>query len=233
MATLTGGEFVGRQREMGELKVILEDALSSRGQLLMLVGEPGIGKTRTAQELASRAEASGARVLWGWCYEAGGAPPFWLWTQPIRSYIQQSDSAQLQSEMGPGASDIAEVIYELREKLPGLEPPPALEPEQARFRLFDSITTFLKKAAQSQPLMLVLDDLHWADQPSLLLLEFLARQVAESHLLVVGCYRDIELSRQHPLRDTLAQLSRLPMFQRVLLRGMSQQDSGQFILCKV
>ncbi len=69
MATLMGGEFVGRQREMGKLKVILEDALSSQGQLLMLVGEPGIGKTRTAQELAGHAETRGAQVLWGWCYE--------------------------------------------------------------------------------------------------------------------------------------------------------------------
>jgi DNA-binding CsgD family transcriptional regulator/tetratricopeptide (TPR) repeat protein len=229
MATLTGGAFVGRQREMGKLKAILEDALSGQGQLLMLVGEPGIGKTRTAQELAAHAEARGAQVLWGWCYEEEGAPPFWPWLQPIRSYVQQRDPEQLQSEMGPGAADVAEVISEVRGKLPGLEPPPALQPEQARFRLFDSITTFLKNAAQSQPLMLVLDDLHWADKSSLLLLQFLARHLEESHLLVVGCYRDLELSRQHPLSEALAQLSRLTVFQRELLLGISQEDSGQFI----
>ncbi len=229
MATLTDGEFVGRQREMGRLKAILENTLSGQGQLLMLVGEPGIGKTRTAQELAARAEQRGARVLWGWCYEEEGAPPFWPWLQPIRSYIQQRDVEQLQSEMGPGAADIAEIISEVRDKLPGLEPPPALPPEQARFRLFDSITTFLKNAAQSQPLMLVLDDLHWGDKPSLLLLQFLARQLRESRLLVVGCYRDLELSRQHPLSESLAQLSHLPVFQRELLLGMSQEDTGQFI----
>src|ERR687895_2471223 len=229
MATLTDGEFVGRQREMGRLKAILENTLSGQGQLLMLVGEPGIGKTRTAQELAARAEQRGARVLWGWCYEEEGAPPFWPWLQPIRSYIQQRDVEQLQSEMGPGAADIAEIISEVRDKLPGLEPPPALPPEQARFRLFDSITTFLKNAAQSQPLMLVLDDLHWGDKPSLLLLQFLAQQLGQSHLLVVGCYRDVEVSRQHPLSETLAQLSRLPLFQRKLLQGLSQEDTRRFI----
>jgi DNA-binding CsgD family transcriptional regulator len=229
MATLTGGEFVGRQREMGKLKGVLEDALSGQGQLLMLVGEPGIGKTRTAQELAAYAEARGAQVLWGWCYEEEGAPPYWPWLQPIRAYIQRRDPEQLRSEMGPGAADIAEVISEVRDKLPNLEPPPALPPEQARFRLFDSITTFLRNAAQSQPLMLVLDDLHWADKPSLLLLQFLARQLGESHLLVVGCYRDLELSQQHPLPEALAQLSRLSVFQRELLLGISQEDSGQFI----
>jgi predicted ATPase len=141
MTTLTGGEFVGRQREMGKLKVVLEDALSGQGQLLMLIGEPGIGKTRTAQELAAYAKIRGAQVLWSWCYEEGGAPPFWPWVQPIRSYVQQRDSEQLRSQMGMEAADIAEVISEVREKLPGLEPPLALQPEQARFRLFDSITT--------------------------------------------------------------------------------------------
>jgi predicted ATPase len=229
MATLTGGTFIGRQQEMGELKAALEDALSGQGRLVMLVGEPGIGKTHTVQELAAHAEQQGAQVLWGWSYEEAGAPPFWPWIQPMRSYVQQRDPEQLRSEMGPGAASIAEIVSEVWSKLPGLEAPPTLEPEQARFRLFDSIATFLRNAAQSQPLMLVLDDLHWADNPSLLLLQFLARQLAESHLLVVGCYRDIELSRQHPLSNTLARLSPLPMFQRVSLRGLGQEDTGQFI----
>jgi DNA-binding CsgD family transcriptional regulator len=131
--------------------------------------------------------------------------------------------------MGPGAADIAEITPELREKLPDLKPPPALEPEQARFRLFDSITSFLKNAAQSQPMLLVLDDLHWADKSSLLLLQFLVRQLGGSRLLVVGCYRDVELSRQHPLSETLAQLSRELVFQRKPLRGLSQEDTGRFI----
>src|SRR3990170_4550111 len=128
MATLAGGAFVGRQREMGELKVILENALSGQGQLLMLVGEPGIGKTSTAQELAAAAELRGALVLWGWCYEEAGAPPYWPWVQPLRSYVQQQDPEHLRSEMGPGAADIAEIMPQVREQLSGLEPPPALEP---------------------------------------------------------------------------------------------------------
>jgi AAA ATPase domain len=152
MATLTGGEFVGRQQEMGKLKGVLEDALSGRGQLLMLVGEPGIGKTRTAQELAAHAETRGAQVLWGWCYEEAGAPPYWPWVQPLRSYIQQVDPERLRAEMGPGAANIAEVLPEVKEKLPDLQPLSTLEPEQARFRLFDSITAFLKNASQTQSL---------------------------------------------------------------------------------
>ncbi|MCH8801486.1 MAG: serine/threonine-protein kinase PknK, partial [Chloroflexi bacterium] len=164
--SLAGGVFVGRQREMGELKAALEDALSGRGRLVMLVGEPGIGKTRTALELATYAGLRQAQVLWGRCYEGEGAPPYWPWVQAIRSYVRDVDPEQLRSEMGAGAADIAEVVSDVREQLPGLQAPPQLEPEQARFRLFDSITAFLKSAGRRKPLVLVLDDLHWADHPS-------------------------------------------------------------------
>ncbi|MEE8466379.1 MAG: AAA family ATPase, partial [Dehalococcoidia bacterium] len=227
--SLAGGVFVGRQREMGELKAALEDALSGRGRLLTLVGEPGIGKTRTALELATYAGLRQAQVLWGRCYEGEGAPPYWPWVQAIRSYVRDVDPEQLRSEMGAGAADIAEVVSDVREQLPGLDAPPQLEPEQARFRLFDSITAFLKNAGQRKPLVLVLDDLHWADHPSLLLLEFVARELGNARVLVIGAYRDMELSRQHPLSRTLGELTRERLFQRVLLRGLDQGDVGRFI----
>ena len=195
----------------------------------MLVGEPGIGKTRTAQELTSYAQGRGAQVYWGRCYEESGAPPYWPWVQAIREYVQQATPNRLQTEMGPGAADIAGVIPDIGAKLPDLPTPPALEPEQARFRLFDSITNFLKTAARSQPVVLVLDDLHWADEPSLLLLRFMSQQLQDSCILVVGCYRDVELSRQHPLSGTLAQLSREQGFQRHLLRGLSREETGQLV----
>ena len=224
-----GAIFVGRQQELAELRAALEESLAGQRRLAMLVGEPGIGKTRTAQELAAHAESRGVQVLWGRCYEEEGAPPYWPWVQPIRSYVQQRDAEQLQSEMGPGAADIAEIVPEIRRKLTDLELSPSLQPEQARFRLFDSITFFLKSAARSQPLMLILDDLHWADEPSLLLLSFLAQQLADSCIFVLGCYRDVELSRQHPLSATLAQLSREQVFQRHLLRGLSRDETGRLV----
>ena len=195
--------FVGRQRELGELGAALEESLSRRGQIVMLVGEPGIGKTRTAQELAYQAEQRGAQVLWGGCYEEQGAPPYWPWVQAMRAYGQQTGGEQLATEIGPGGANIAEIVPEIRSKLPDLEPPPDLDPEQARFRLFDSVATFLKNAAQTQALVLVLDDLHWADRSSLLLLEFLAREIGTSPILVLGTYRNVEVSRRHPLSETL------------------------------
>ena len=149
----------------------------------------------------------------------------------MRSYVQQASAEQLAAEMGPGAASIAEIVPEIHHKITDLKTSPALEPEAARFRLFDTITTSLKNAAQNQPLLLVLDDLHWADQSSLKLLEFLARELAESRLLLVGCYRDTDLSRQHPLSETLAQLSRSAEggLRRQVLRGLAQDELGQFI----
>jgi class 3 adenylate cyclase len=226
---LAGGVFVGREKEMDELRAGLEDALSGRGRLLMLVGEPGIGKTRTSEEFATYAGLRNAQVLWGRCYEGEGAPAYWPWVQVVRSYVHDRDPKELMSEMGPGAADIAQVVSEVRERLPGLPEPPALEPEQARFRLFDSITTFLKNASKSQPIVLVLDDLHWADKPSLLLLQFLARELRGARLMVLATYRDVELRRQHPLSQTLAELSREGLSQRILLRGLTERDVARFI----
>ena len=158
--SLAVGVFVGRQQEMGELKAGLEDSLSGPGRLVTLVGEPGIGKSRTAQELATYAGLRGCQVLWGRSYEEQGVPPYWPWVQAIRICVREKDPQQLQSEMGSGAADIAKVVSDVRDRLPGRPPAPQLEPEQARFRLFDSVAAFLKTASQRQPLVLVLDDLH-------------------------------------------------------------------------
>ena len=147
----------------------------------------------------------------------------------MRTYVQQANAEQLIADMGRGAAAIAEIVPEIHDKITDLKSSPSLEPDAARFRLFDSITTFLKNAAQSHPLMLVLDDLHWADRSSLLLLEFLTRELGNTRILLVGCYRDTELSRQHTLAETLAQLSRESIFRRQVLRGLGQDELGTFI----
>ena len=174
----TGGVFVGREQEMSELDASLDDALGGQGCVVMLAGEPGIGKTRAAQELETLAARRGALVFWGSCYEGEGAPPYWPWVQLLRQYIISHDAESLLSQMGPTASVIAEVAPEIRDKLPDLEPsPPLASGVETRFRLFDSISVFFKRASQAKPLVLILDDLHWADASSLLLLEFIAEDI--------------------------------------------------------
>jgi DNA-binding CsgD family transcriptional regulator len=143
--------------------------------------------------------------------------------------MEQTSQERLLREMGPGAAAIGEVFSEIRQEFPDLAPPPELEPEQARFRLFESITTFLKNAARSQPLILVLDDLHWADRSSLLLLEFTAQRIRSLPLLVLGTYRDVELSMRHPLSQTLGNLVRERSYQKIQLRGFTPQDVEHFL----
>lgn len=223
-------DFVGREPELQQLTAGLDDAWSGRGRLLLLVGEPGIGKTRTAEELATVARQRGALVLVGHCYEGDGAPAFWPWIQVMRAAIRDREPSALQAVMGAGVVDIAQVVPEVRQVLPAVPAPAAIASEQARFRFFDSFVTCLKRVAQQQPSLLILDDLHWADRSSLLLLEFLARELRESRLLVIGTYRDVDLGRSHPLTQTLGELARSDGCHRFALLGLAESEVGRFIV---
>src|SRR5207249_8159548 len=125
------GAFVGREPELAELLGGLEDALSGRGRLFLLVGEPGIGKSRLSDELVAHARARGARVLVGRCWEAGGAPAYWPWVEPLRTYVRESDAVALGTQLGAGAANVAQIVPELREHFPDLPKPPSLESEGA------------------------------------------------------------------------------------------------------
>ena len=223
------GAFVGRERELDELLTALADAVAGRGGLVLVGGEPGIGKSRLADELAGRAEELGARVLSGRCWEAGGAPAYWPWVQSLRAYVREREPEPLRAELGLGAPDLAQVLPELRELFPELPEPPTLAPEGARFRLFDSVATFLRTVARARPLLLVLDDLHAADAPSLLLLEFIANELDGSRLMILGAYRDTEIGPDHQLAATLAELARDQATQRVMLEGLSEAAVSRYI----
>jgi transcriptional regulator with XRE-family HTH domain/tetratricopeptide (TPR) repeat protein len=221
--------FVGREREMKELLAGLDDAMSRRGRLYLLSGEPGIGKSRLAHETAMRARECGVRVAWGRCWEAGGAPAFWPWVQSLRSYIRDADPRVLQSHLGSGTPFVAQILPELAEALPDVLAPPTLAPDAARFQLFDAVARFLRNTTADQPLMLVLDDLHAADRPSLLLLQFVAREIPDMRMFVVGTYRDFELERDHPLALTIAELAREQATRQLPLVGLAEADVAMLI----
>ena len=218
--------FVGRERELAELLAGLDDAFSGHGRLFLLVGEPGIGKSRLADELIARAKARGANVLVGRCWEAGGAPAYWPWVQSLRAYVREADPATMRAQVGAGATDLAQLLPELRALFPGLPEPPAVEVEGARFRLFDAVSSLLTSAARARPLVLVFDDLHAADEPSLLLLQFVARQLSENRVLVVGAYRDVDPSPSDPLRTALTELAREPVTRNLALAGLGDRGAG-------
>jgi class 3 adenylate cyclase/tetratricopeptide (TPR) repeat protein len=220
--------FVGRGAERASLDAALDRALGGQGQLVLVGGEAGIGKTRIAEELAADARAREARVVWGRCHEGEGTPAYWPWRQALRAYASARPATALAAEVGPERAELTQLVPELA----GAEArrtPASLDPEMARFRLFDAVSGFLRSASAEAGLVVVLDDLHWADQASLLLLEFVARELVDSRLLLVGTYRDIEVDRRHRLSSTLAELFRQPVTCRVTLGGLGQAEVGSFI----
>ena len=224
-----GSAFVGRARELDHLTEALEEARGGRGSTILIGGEPGIGKSRLADELSRRAEAAGILPLWGGSWEGGGAPPFWPWVQAIRAYVRDEETAELQSVLGTGAGDIAQIVPEVRERLGDLPDPPAVDPDSARFRLFQAACDVLRRAAARRPILVVLEDLHSADTPSLLLLRFAARELAGAHVVLVATYRTTELTGDHPLAEAAADLARVPSSKQLLLGGLAEPDLGPLI----
>ncbi len=221
--------MVGRDGELGELLAGLDDVVSGSGRLFLLAGDPGIGKSRLAHEAAARARDRGFKVAWGRCWEAGGAPAYWPWVQSLRACVRGVGGEELRSQLGSGAPLVAQIVAEVAEILPDVRPPPPAGAEADRFRLFDAVATFLRNAGAVQPLMLVLDDLHAADAPSILLLRFVARELGDARVLVLGAYRDLELDRGHPLTVALAELSREPAARHVPLSGLTEAAVARLV----
>jgi len=223
------GAFVGREVELEQLVTGLDDAVAGRGRLFLLVGEPGIGKTRLGDEVIRRARARGIRVLLGRCWEAGGAPVYWPWVQSLRVYIRETDPGLLRAQLGAGAAEIAQMLPELCEIIPGLPERAALDPEGARFRLFDATAEFLRNASETQPILLAFDDLHAADTPSLLLLQFVARELGSIHVFLLGALRDVDPSPGHAVTAMLAEVAREPVTRRLSLGGLSELDVAEYV----
>lgn len=223
------GAFVGREEELEELYQGFADAVAGRGRLFLLAGEPGIGKSRLTDKVLRHARAHGAEALVGRCWEGGGAPAYWPWLQSIREYVRKADSNALRLQLGSGVTDVAQIIPEVRERLPDTSEPASLESESARFQLFDSTAAFIRNAATQRPWVLVLDDLHAADEPSLLLLRFLAGELEGANVLVVGTYRDVDPTVRDPLASTLSELARERVTRGIHLTGLTKADVARYI----
>ena len=222
--------FVGREREVGQLQAALDASLSAQGGLMMVVGEPGIGKTAITEQLATYAALRGGKTLVGHCYEEGSLSlPYLAFVETMRSYVLDRDPEGLKSDLGSGAADVARIVSEIRDRVEGVEVSPTTEGEEDRYRLLQAVSSFLRNAASVQPLLIVLEDLHWADHGTLDLLLHVARNLQGARLLIIGSYRDVEVDRAHPLSAALAELRRISSFDRVLLRGLSVQDVRRMV----
>jgi hypothetical protein len=229
LATPVEGVFVGREHEMAQLLAGLNEAEAGRGRLFLVAGEPGIGKSRIAEELSTEARRRDARVLWGRCWEAGGAPAYWPWVQSLRGYVREADADEVRKQLGQGASDVAQILPEVREQVPNATEVATTDPEVARFQLFDSTAAFVRNISRDRTLVLILEDIHAADTPSLVLLEFLATSSADMSVMILATYRDVEVGRGHPLASAVIEMARAPTTRRIHLSGLTPPDVGLLI----
>jgi tetratricopeptide (TPR) repeat protein len=226
---MAGARFVGRDRELAILVEAVDAVRRGRGGLYLVGGEPGIGKTSLVDELSRRAAGGGVHVLWGRCHEIEGGPPYWPWIQVIQAQVRASAPERVAARLDPGAAPLGLLVPELRPLLDARDAVAGVvtESDTARFRLFQAMADFLRQVAGDAPCLLVLDDLHWADLPSLLLLEFLAGDLAEMPLLVVGTFREVESRRDALVDAALGRMARQAA--QLSLEGFDLDEASRFI----
>jgi class 3 adenylate cyclase/tetratricopeptide (TPR) repeat protein len=221
--------FVGRVSELERLSGRLADAVAGRGGLVLVAGEPGIGKTRLMEELAERAEGPGARMLWGSCFEGEWAPPYVPFAEAVEALALASDPEELRADLGSGGPPLAQLVPALRKVLPDLPEPVPLQPDEERFRLLDAVAQLLVARSERAPLILVVDDLHWADKGTVAMLRHLARFASRHRILVLGTYRDAEVDREHPLAEALGAFPRETSYDAIQLRGLDVDGVTQLL----
>jgi DNA-binding SARP family transcriptional activator len=223
-----GDRLVGRTAEQAELEAALDDAVTGSGRVVLVAGEPGIGKTRLVEEVAARAVARGLDVVWAGGYEGAAPPGLWLWVQVVRPILPYWKPEALREALGDGAPEVAHILPEVRRLLPDANAPYA-DAETARFRLANALSRLLVAHADRRPLVIVLDDLQWADRASLELLGFLAAHLRTARLLVLGAYRDVDVTPDHPLSDVLGLLAREPEVSRLKLGGLAPSEIADLL----
>lgn len=216
--------FIGRAGEREVLERAWKSAEQGAIQVVLVAGEPGIGKTRLATEIALHAHHQGGLVLLGTCDE-DLALPYQPFVEALRHLLTVCPDDELAEALAQRGGELTRLLPELSRRVPSLPPPQGADPETERYLLFSAVIGLLEAAARWRPVLLLLDDLHWVTKPTLLLLKHLIRSGHPMALLIVGTYRDSDIGRGHPLTESLAELRRDSGVERLSLRGLSDGEA--------
>jgi len=225
-------QLIDRVEEMDLLRKAVDKAVHGEGGVVFLYGEPGIGKTRLARELGAYARLRGMQVLSGRCpalFKMDGVPPYVVWNEAIKDYLQVCTPERLYKVIGYYPSEVCKLVPEIKQKLGTIPQSLPISPEDERNRLFEAVSQFVTNISKEAPLLVILDDLQWTDQSSLLLLHYVARGVHKESLLLLGTYRDTDIDERHPLSPVVAELNRERLLEAVPLRRMSLGDVSEMI----
>jgi tetratricopeptide (TPR) repeat protein len=225
-------QLIDRVEELGLLREAVDKAVSGEGGVFFLCGEAGIGKTRLARELGAYARLRGMHVLYGRCpalFRMDGVPPYVLWKEVIKDYMETSTPEQLYRAIGFYPAEVSVLVPELKQKLGVFPQSFSIGPGQERDRLLEAVLQFVTNISKEAPLLVVLDDLQWTDQSSLLLMHYMARGIYNRPLLLFGAYRDTEVDEQHPLTPVTTELNRDRLLSSIHLERMSFDDVSEMI----
>jgi tetratricopeptide (TPR) repeat protein len=224
--------LVDRAEEMNVLKEAVYRAVHGEGGLIFVHGEAGIGKTRLIRELRAYAQSRGVQVLHGRCpalFRMNGVPPYVIWKEVIKDYLETCTPEQLYRAIGYYPAEVVKLVPELVQKLRIIPQSFPISPDQEQNRLFEAVTQFITNISRETPLLVVLDDLQWADLSSLLLLHYLARGMQKNSMLLLGAYRSTDIDANHPLTPVLTELNRERLHESIQLKRMSLSDVSELI----
>ncbi len=220
--------FVGRASESERLRALFAEATEGKRRLVFLSGEPGIGKSRLSTHAALEARAHGALVLYGGSERELGVP-YGPWVEALSHYVEHAPEPTLRAHVERHGGELARLVPVLRDRLPDMPAPRETDPDTERYMLWGAVAGLLGEASREQPIVLLLDDLHWADKPTLLLLKHVVAHGADARALLIATYRESDLDRGHPLASLLANLHREQGVERIALKGLDETDMVQIM----
>src|SRR5437667_1948829 len=218
-------DLVGREAEVSLLQDARRAALRGDGGVVIVGGEAGMGKTRLVNELAARARRSGCVVVSGACSEAELSLPYLPFLEAIGNHLAREDVGALRERLGTAAGELAQLFPQM-----GSAAPAGNDAQQAKLRLFESILLLLRDAARSGDLLLVLEDLQWADPGTRELLDYMTRRLRSTNVLVLATYRMDEMHRKHPLVPTIQGWRRSGSAEFIELKPLSSDQVGEMVM---